>query len=229
MPAAIASFVPLALIALLPALAGCGEAVSSGSKPPRAVQVERVAFQSENARRDFVGVVRARYETDLGFRVAGKITARIVNAGDRIRIGDVIARLDPEDLKLQVASAEAELAAARSSLAQTASDEQRYATLKARGYATIADYERKQAAKDEAEGRLARAQRALELARNQVAYAELKADADGVITATLAEPGQVVAVGQAVARLAHRAPFRGLKFPPRPPVARCPSCPSAFS
>ena len=210
MPAAIASFVPLALIALLPALAGCGEAVSSGTKPPRAVQVERVAFQSENARRDFVGVVRARYETDLGFRVAGKITVRIVNAGDRIRVGDVIARLDPEDLKLQVASAEAELSAARSSLAQNASDEQRYATLKARGYATVADYERKQAAKDEAEGRLARAQRALELARNQVAYAQLKADADGVITATLAEPGQVVAVGQAVARLAHRGEMEAL-------------------
>ena len=189
MPAAIASFVPLALVALLPALAGCGEAASSSSKPPRPVQVERVVFQSENASRDFVGVVRARYETDLGFRVAGKITARIVNAGDRIRVGDVIARLDPEDLELQVASAEAELSAARSSLAQNASDEQRYATLKARGYATVADYERKQAAKDEAEGRLQRAQRALELARNQVAYAQLKADADGVITATLAEPG----------------------------------------
>ena len=174
------------------------------------MQVERVAFQSENASRDFVGVVRARYETDLGFRVAGKITARIVNAGDRIRVGDVIARLDPEDLELQVASAEAELSAARSSLAQNASDEQRYATLKARGYATVADYERKQAAKDEAEGRLARAQRALELARNQVAYAALKADADGVITATLAEPGQVVAVGQAVARLAHRGEMEAL-------------------
>jgi RND family efflux transporter MFP subunit len=211
MPVAVASFVvPLALVALLPALAGCGEAVSSGAKPPRPVQVERVAFQSENASRDFVGVVRARYETDLGFRVAGKITARIVNAGDRIRIGDVIARLDPQDLELQVASAEAELSAARSSLAQNASDEQRYATLKARGYATVADYERKQAAKDEAEGRLARAQRALELARNQVAYAQLKADADGVITATLAEPGQVVAVGQAVARLAHRGEMEAL-------------------
>src|ERR1700738_1938490 len=108
MPAAIASFVPLALVALLPALAGWGEAVSSGSKPPRAVQVERVAFQSENARRDFVGVVRARYETDLGFRVAGKITARIVNAGDRIRIGDVIGRLEPEDLHMQVARARSE-------------------------------------------------------------------------------------------------------------------------
>ena len=210
MPVAITSFVPMALVALLPALVGCGEAASSGSRPPRPVQVERVVFQSENASRDFVGVVRARYETDLGFRVAGKITARIVNAGDRIRVGDVIARLDPEDLELQVASAEAELSAARSSLAQNASDEQRYATLKARGYATVADYERKQAAKDEAEGRLARAQRALELARNQVAYAQLKADADGVITATLAEPGQVVAVGQAVARLAHRGEMEAL-------------------
>src|SRR5262249_42495117 len=66
-----------------------------------------------------------------------------------------------------------------------------------------ADYERKQAAKDEAQGRLERAQRALDLARNQVAYAELKADVDGVITATPVEPGQVVAVGQAVVRLAH--------------------------
>ena len=76
--------------------------------------------------------------------------------------------------------------------------------MKARGYATVADYERKKAAKDEAEGRLERAKRALDLAHNQLAYAELKADADGVITATLAEPGQVVAIGQAVARLAHR-------------------------
>src|ERR1700726_1765479 len=101
MPAAIASFVPLALVALLPALAGCGEAASSGSRPPRPVQVERVAFQSENASRDFVGVVRARYETDLGFRVAGKITARIVNVGDRVAAGTVIARLDPADPKLQ--------------------------------------------------------------------------------------------------------------------------------
>jgi RND family efflux transporter MFP subunit len=83
-------------------------------------------------------------------------------------------------------------------------DELRYASLKARGYAAIADYDRKKAAKDEAEGRLDRAQRAFDLARNQFTYADLKADADGVITATLAEAGQVVAIGQAVARLAHR-------------------------
>src|SRR5882762_10560717 len=196
---------PLAMVALLPLLAACGDAATSATTTPeRPVQVKYITFQTDEASRDFVGVVRARYETDLGFRVAGKITTRIVNAGDRVRAGDVIARLDPQDLKLQVASAEAELAAATSSVAQTTSDEQRYGTLRARGYAAVADYERKKAAKDEAEGRMERAQRALDLARNQLAYADLKADADGVITATLAEAGQVVALGQAVARLAHR-------------------------
>jgi RND family efflux transporter MFP subunit len=195
----------VAAVALLPLLAACGDqAASATAKAERPVQVQRVAFQSEDASREFVGVVKARYETDLGFRVAGKITARIVNIGDRVRAGDVIARLDPQDLKLQVESAQAELSAATSNLAQTAADELRFAGLRSRGYAAVADYERKKTAKDEADGRLERAQRALDLARNQLAYAELRADADGVITATLAETGQVVAIGQAVARLAHR-------------------------
>src|SRR6185436_11091521 len=103
-----------------------------------------------------------------------------------------------------VESAEAELAAATSNRSQAVADLERYTTPKERGYAPIAQFDLKKAANDEAEGRLARAQRALELARNQFRYAELKADADGVITAALAEAGQVVAVGQAVARLAHR-------------------------
>jgi len=194
-----------AAIALLPLLAACGDqATSATAMAERLVQVQRVAFQSEDASREYVGVVRARYETDLGFRVAGKITARIVNVGDRVRAGDVIARLDPQDLTLQVESAQAELSAATSNLAQAAADELRFANLRSRGYAAVADYERKKAAKDEAEGRLERGQRTLDLARNQLAYAELRADADGVITATLAETGQVVAIGQAVARLAHR-------------------------
>jgi RND family efflux transporter MFP subunit len=195
----------LASLALLPLLAACqDQAVSAIAKPERPVQVQRVAAVANTTSRDFVGVVRARYETDLGFRVAGKIVARIVNVGDRVRTGDVVARLDPQDLKLQVESAEAELGAATSNLAQATADLSRYTTLRERGYAAVADYDRKKAAKDEAEGRLERARRALEMARNQLAYAELKADADGVITATLAEAGQVVAIGQPVARLAHR-------------------------
>jgi RND family efflux transporter MFP subunit len=194
----------LAALASLVVLAGCQGEAAPAAKVVRPVQVQRVAFVREEARRAFVGIVRARYETDLGFRVAGKIVTRVVNVGDRVRADDVVARLDPQDLKLQVESAEAELAAATSSLEQTAADEQRYATLKSRGFAAVADFDRKKAAKDEAEGRVRRAQRALDLARNQLAYTDLKAGADGVITATLAEPGQVVAIGQAVARLAHR-------------------------
>jgi len=195
----------LAVTALAPALAACNDVATSATAPPaRPVQVQRVMFAPANENLEFPGVVRARYETDLGFRVAGKIVARLVNVGDRVRAGDLVARLDPRDLQLQVESAEAELTAAKSNLAQTTSDESRYESLRARGYAAVADYERKKAAKDEAEGRMERAHRGLDLARNQLAYADLKADADGVITATLAEAGQVVALGQAVARLAHR-------------------------
>jgi RND family efflux transporter MFP subunit len=195
-------FLALAVATLLGACTA--EATAPAAKPQRPVQVQRVVFEDANSTREFVGVVRARYESDLGFRVGGKIIARLVNVGDPMRVGDVVARLDPEDLKLQVQSAEAELAAATSNLVQAAADYERYSTLKARGYASVADFDRKKAANDEAQGRLDRARRALDLARNQLGYANLKADADGIITATLAEAGQVVAIGQPVARLAHR-------------------------
>jgi RND family efflux transporter MFP subunit len=196
---------PIVAIGLLLSLSACQEpALSSIAKPERPVQVRPVTYENGDADREFVGVVRARHETDIGFRVAGKIVARSVNVGDHVRSGALIARLDAQDLKLQVESAEAELAAATSSLAQAAADYERYSTLRGRGFASVAEFDRKKAANDEATGRLERARRSLELARNQLEYADLKADADGVITATLAEAGQVVAVGQPVARLAHR-------------------------
>ena len=201
------ALVSLLLLSLI--LAGCDAPAATAPTSPaaaakleRPVQVERVKFERDGANREFVGVVRARYETDLGFRVAGKIVSRLINNGDVVHAGDVIARLDPQDFVLQVESAEAELAAATSSLAQARAEAERYATLKTRGFAAVADFDRKNAARDEAEGRLERARRTLDLARNQLSYAELKADADGVITATPAEAGQVVAIGQSVARLA---------------------------
>jgi multidrug efflux pump subunit AcrA (membrane-fusion protein) len=92
----------LAALAAVLLLAGCEAQTAPALKVERPVKVQRVAFEDANSKREFVGVVRARYETDLGFRVAGKIVTRIVNVGDRVQVGDVVARLDPEDLRLQV-------------------------------------------------------------------------------------------------------------------------------
>jgi RND family efflux transporter MFP subunit len=194
----------VAAVAFLPLLAACSDrATSALANPARPVEVQRVAFEPAADGREVVGVVRARRETDLGFRVAGKIVERTVNVGDVVHAGDPIARIDPQDLELQVQSAQAELAAAASNLADASAEEARYANLRTRGAVAAADYDHKKAAKDEAIGRLERAQRALDLARNQLGYAQLRAEVDGVITATLAEIGQVVAVGQPVARIAH--------------------------
>src|ERR1700736_6870234 len=124
MPSSSPKLGTFAVLALLPLLAACGDQAPSAphaAEPP--VQIARVAFQPEDASREFVGVVRARHETDLGFRVAGKIVTRNVNVGDLIRAGDLVARLGPTDLELQVESARSELAAATSNLAQTSVDE----------------------------------------------------------------------------------------------------------
>ncbi|MCC7272960.1 MAG: efflux RND transporter periplasmic adaptor subunit [Alphaproteobacteria bacterium] len=188
---------------LMLALAACKrEEVAAREPVPPRVQVERISLAPAETARTFVGTVRPRFESDLAFRVSGKVIGRAVDVGDRVREGDVVARLDPTDLRLQVESAEAELAAASSSFAQAAADERRYAGLKANGFAALADYDRRKTTRDEAESRVKRARRSLELARNQLEYAELRADADGVVTAATAEAGQVVATGQAIVRVA---------------------------
>ena len=98
----LAPLTSIALLVGLIALTACQEPAASTAKPARPVEVQRVAFGHDGTRRDFVGVVRARYETDLGFRVAGKIITRHVNVGDRVHAGEVVAQLDPQDFKLQV-------------------------------------------------------------------------------------------------------------------------------
>src|SRR5688572_16438713 len=109
---------PLVALGAALLLGACSAETAPAPKTERPVQVQRVTFETNDTAREFVGVVRARHETDLAFRVAGKIVTRVVNVGDHVRAGAIIAQLDPEDLRLQVESAEAELAAATSNLAQ---------------------------------------------------------------------------------------------------------------
>lgn len=153
--------------------------------------------------RRLAGVVAPRVETALGFRVNGKVTKRLVDAGARVTAGQVLAELDREDFGLQLAQAEAELAAARTAKESAAAELERVTSLRRSGWSTASEFDRQRAAADEAAGRAARAEHALSLARNALDYATLRADADGVVTAVLAEPGQVVASGQPVLRLAH--------------------------
>jgi RND family efflux transporter MFP subunit len=152
--------------------------------------------------RSYTGTIKPRYESDLGFRVAGKIVERLVNIGDRIAPGMTLARLDASDYRLSLESAEAELKAAQSSLKQTEADEKRYAALNEKKWVSDANYEQKKATADEARGRVERATRALALAKNQLAYTDLVATEAGVITALPVEVGQVVSAGQLIARVA---------------------------
>ncbi len=191
-----------ALLALL-VLAGCNEqkAVETPAKL-RPVVTQAVRFEPLVPARTLVGTVRPRIESDLGFRVSGKVAERMVQTGDRVRLGQPLARLDETDLRLQFEQSEAELRAARASLAQNEAEERRQVTLRENGWSTQTTLDRQKASAEEARGRVARAERALSLAENALGYATLVADADGVVTATLTEPGQVITAGQGAIRLA---------------------------
>ncbi len=194
----------LAALAVTLALAGCGESAPAHTETEqdRPVQVMHVQLAPRDPQKSFVGVVRARREIDLAFRVPGKVTQRLVEVGDRVEPGTVVARIDPEDLKLELESARAELSAAQANLAQTSAEFGRYNSLKAKGVASAAELDRTTLAKEEAVGRLERAKRTLEIAENRLSYANLMADTAGVVVATSAEPGQVVTTGQTIVRVA---------------------------
>ncbi|WP_375460238.1 efflux RND transporter periplasmic adaptor subunit [uncultured Enterovirga sp.] len=200
------SLVPhLAAVIFVSALAACGEPSSQAAKagpPPRPVLVKTVAYADRVTERSLVGTIRPRVETDLGFRVAGKVARRLVGVGDVVRGGQQLASLDEVDLGLQTEQAEAEARAAAASLRQAEADLVRTESLTSKGYSASASLDRQQAVTEEARGRLLRAERAMTLARNARSYAVLTADADGVVTATSIEPGQVVTAGQAAIRLA---------------------------
>jgi RND family efflux transporter MFP subunit len=152
-----------------------------------------------------VGTIKPRIETDMGFRVPGKVAKRLVEVGQTVDVGQPLATLDEVDLKLQAEQAEAELRAATGVLAQAAAAEQRAKDLRAKGWTTDAQMDQARAAADEARARLNRAQRSVELTNNSLSYATLVADTRGVVTATLVDPGQVVASGQTAIRVARFA------------------------
>jgi RND family efflux transporter MFP subunit len=193
------------LAVLAAALPACNQITAEPSPVQRPVLVSPVRYQQETPARSFVGTIRPRIESDLGFRVAGKVERRLVEVGTPVTAGQALATLDQVDLQLQAEQAEAEFRAATGVLAQAAAAEARANNLRAKGWATDAQLEQAKASADEARARLNRAERSVELTRNSLSYAILTADAPGVVTATLIEPGQVVAAGQPAIRVARLA------------------------
>ncbi|HEU5273172.1 MAG TPA: efflux RND transporter periplasmic adaptor subunit [Xanthobacteraceae bacterium] len=198
------AFLLFPVLAALP-LAACDEMTAQPVQAARPVLVATVHYEAQSPDRSFVGSVRPRIESDLGFRVAGKVAKRLVEVGARVAPGEPLATLDDTDLRLQAEQAEAEHRASAGVLAQATAAEKRANELKQNGWATQAQVDQAKATGDEARARFARAERAVDLTRNALSYATLVADAPGVVTATLIEPGQVIASGQAAIRVARLA------------------------
>src|SRR5262245_38876162 len=198
----IAGLVVFPLVTL--ALAACSEGKSEVRQEPvaRPVLATQVRYEPMVRERTFVATVRPRIESDLGFRVGGKVARRLVDVGETVKAGQVLGTLDEVDLRLQLEQAEAELRAAKGNQMQAQAELKRGEVLRKDGWSTDANVEKQRAATDEADGRVLRAERAVSLARNALDYAQLRADADGVVTATAIEPGQVVATGQMAIRVA---------------------------
>jgi RND family efflux transporter MFP subunit len=176
----------------------------------RPVLAAPVRYAAITETRSLAATIKPRVESDLGFRVAGKVARRLVQNGDVVRKGQALLVLDTNDLQLQLEQAQAEVRAATTTLAQAEADEKRATTLEQKGFQTQANLDKARAAAAEASGRLIRGQRQVELATNALNYATLEADADGIITATPVEPGQVVLSGQAAVRLAHTGELEAL-------------------
>ena len=187
------------------ALAGCNDKVAEKPAPSRPVLVATAHYEAETPERSFVGTIKPRIEADMGFRVPGKVAKRLVEVGQTVEIGQPLATLDEVDLKLQAEQAVAENTAATGVVAQAVAAEQRAKDLRAKGWTTDAQMDSARAAADEARARLNRAERSVDLTKNSLSYATLAADARGVVTATLIEPGQVVAAGQTAIRVARFA------------------------
>ena len=188
-------------LCLATVLAGCG----SGQEParaPRPVWVVQAQAGDAGGVQGFPGDVHAREESPLSFRVGGKLVSRAVDAGARVRQGQVLAELDPADQALQARAAQAQLAAAEAEQVRARGELDRYARLVGQQLVSRSAYEAQQAAYEAAAGQARAARAQWDVARNQAGYTGLRAPRDGVIASRQAEAGQVVAAGQTIFVLA---------------------------
>lgn len=198
-PVVAAVVVPFAIILLL---GGCHESPSDPRQLPPRVRVAQIAAPTAADRR-FTGVVTARVQSDLAFRVPGKLVERLVDNGETVRRGQPLMRIDVADLQLDTSARRAAVEAARARAEQTAADELRYRGLVEYGAISVLAHAQSKTAALAAAAELKAAEAQAEVATHAADYAVLRADASGVVVDTMAEPGQVVAAGQPVIRLAH--------------------------
>jgi RND family efflux transporter MFP subunit len=175
-------------------------------EPVRAVRTVVVAAGEAGGQHDYAAEVRARTESRLGFRVPGKVASRSVNLGDTVKPGQVLARLDPSDLRLALEAAQSALAAAQANYEFSAAELKRFRELKEQGFISGWELERRETANAAAKAQFEQAKVQASTQGNQARYANLVADAPGVITGVEAEPGAVVAAGSPVVRLAQDGP-----------------------
>lgn len=199
--------IPLALSLSVAAalLSGCSRPAPS-EEPIRAVKVLTVGMQGMGAGGEFAGEVRARVESRLGFRVGGKIVRRNVELGQRVKAGEILAQLDPQDYQLAAQAARAQVSAALTNRDLAAADFKRYKELRDQNFISGAELERRDAALKAAQAQLDQAQAQGAAQGNQASYTTLLADVSGVVTAVEAEAGQVVAAGTPVVRIAQDGP-----------------------
>ena len=171
-------------------------------EPIRSVKLLTVSAAKVDTQQEYAGEVRARVESRLGFRVGGKLVQRPVEVGQRVQAGQLLAQIDANDLALASQAAQAQVSAAQAQRDLAAADLKRFTDLKAQGFVSGAEIERRQAALQAAEASLRQARAQSAVQGNQAAYARLLADGAGVVVAVDAEVGQVVAAGTPVVRIA---------------------------
>ena len=186
-------------------LAACSKPAVQ-EEPIRSVKVFIVGVSDFDATSEFAGEVRARVESRLGFRVAGKMVKRQVELGQRVKAGQVLAQLDAQDYKLAADAARAQLAAAATNRDLAAADFKRFKDLKEQNYISGAELERRETALKAAQAQFEQAQAQLSSQGNQAGYTSLVADVSGVVTAVEAEQGQVVSAGTPIVRIAADGP-----------------------